>query len=259
MNQKEKLLYRLEQIGKALKESGKARALIGFGSVGVETERIDDYSDLDFLAVVKKGVKSEFINNMSWLSSVAKISYCHMNTNDGFKIFFEDGIYCEFGVLEEDEVNQIPHAEGRLIWSEQDFNTELRMPTKKCDYEVNDINWAFGEALTNLYVGLCRFARGEKLSATRFIQMYAVDHLLACSHLLSKEVPYYKDSFQNERRYEIRYTSIASCLPDMIQGYEKCPESALAILEFIEREYTVTPFFRKIILNLIDHCIQSRE
>ena len=35
-----------------------------------------------------------------------------------------------------------------------------------------------GEALTNLYVGMAREKRGEKLSAMRFIQGYAVDRLL---------------------------------------------------------------------------------
>ena len=41
--------------------------------------------------------------------------------------------------------------------------------------------WSLGEALTNLYVGLSRLRRGEKLSAMRLIQYHAVDRILELS------------------------------------------------------------------------------
>jgi hypothetical protein len=42
------------------------------------------------------------------------------------------------------------------------------------------VEWLLGEALTCLYVGLCRYHRGEKLSAQLFIQHYAhkVKHII---------------------------------------------------------------------------------
>jgi lincosamide nucleotidyltransferase len=224
-----------------IKKSGKSRALIGFGSVGKDVDRVDEFSDLDFLIIVKKGYKSEVIMNMGWLTSIGPVDFYYMHTKDGFKLFYKDGIYCEFGILNEDEINQIPHGEGRVIWSEADFNENLCRTTKECDYEVSDTNWAVGEALTNLYVGLCRYARGEKLSASRFIQNSAVDSLLACSNSLCEEIAYFKDPFQNERRYP----SLASSLPDMIQGYEKSAESALAILGFIEIHFEINPLIKK--------------
>lgn len=41
--------------------------------------------------------------------------------------------------------------------------------------------WEFhlNEALTDLYVGLHRELRGERLNAARFIQSYAVDRVIA--------------------------------------------------------------------------------
>lgn len=258
MEQKEKLLHRLEQISDSLRKSGKVRALVGFGSTGEEIDRMDCYSDLDFLVVVKKGYKKELIENIiDWLRSIAPIGYYHMNTKDGFKLFYEDGIYCEFGVLEEEEVTQIPHSGGRIIWSEDDFDKNICMPTIKSSDDTKDMNWSVGEALTYLYVGLCRFARGEKLSATRYIQSYAIDHLLECSHLLCKEISYSRDSFQNERRYEKRYPTLSVFLPEMIQGYEKCPESALAILKFMELYFEINPFMKTRIENLANQIIRK--
>lgn len=259
MDKKEKLLYRLKEIGELLKKSGKSRALIGFGSVGKDVERVDEFSDLDFLIVVKKGYKSEVIENMGWLTSISPVDFYYMHTKDGYKLFYKDGIYCEFGILEEDEINQIPHGEGRIIWSEVDFDENLCKATKECDYEVSDINLAVGEALTNLYVGLCRYARGEKLSASRYIQNYAIDNLLSCSNSLCEEITYFKDPFQNERRYERRYPSLALSLPDMIQGYEKSAESALAILGFIEIHFEINPLIKEKISNFANEIIQNRK
>lgn len=57
MATKERLLRRLDAIGGSLERRGEALLLLGVGSVGVETERIDDYSDLDFFVIVKPGYK----------------------------------------------------------------------------------------------------------------------------------------------------------------------------------------------------------
>jgi len=260
IHKKQKLLLRLEHISQSLQKSGKARALIGFGSIA-EIGRIDAYSDLDFLVIAKKGNKSELIENIDWLTSIAPVGYYYLFVKDGYKFFYEDGIFCDFGILEEDEVKQIPHAEGRIIWSEDDFDQSLCLPTHICNYEVidvNDISREIGETLTSVYVGLCRFARGEKLSATRHIQNLAIDHLLACSNLLAKETNYHRDSFQNERRYEKRYPSIATYLPKMIQGYEECPESALAIIEFVETFYEINHFMKTTIVNFANDLIKNR-
>lgn len=258
--QKEKLLLRLEQISQSLQKTGKAKALIGFGSVS-EMDRIDAYSDLDFLVVAKDEYKVDLIQNIDWLTSIAPVGYYFLFVEDGYKLFYEDGIFCDFGILEEEKVKQIPHAEGRIIWCEEGFDKSICQSTHSCDYEIKsivDIDKEIGEALTDIYVGLCRFARGEKLSAARHIQNYAIDRLLACSSLLSEEKGAYKDPFQNERRYEKRYADLAAYLPNMIQGYEKCPESALAIIKFIEKFYKINHFMKTTITNFACELIRNR-
>ena len=61
-----------------------------------------------------------------------------------------------------------------------------------------------GEALSNLYVGLGRLRRGEKLSALRFIQGYAVDRVLELARRVESEQPGFPDPFNAERRFEQR-------------------------------------------------------
>jgi hypothetical protein len=75
--------------------------------------------------------------------------------------------------------------------------------------------WLVGEALTNLYVGLGRYRRGEKLSAARFIQNYAVDRILDLAARIEAEQPAFKDQFASERRFEQRFPELASRLPSL--------------------------------------------
>jgi len=62
LRKQEVLISRLNAIGSSLTRSNKPIALIGLGSVGVEVDRLDDYSDLDFFGVVEPGFKNEFLD-----------------------------------------------------------------------------------------------------------------------------------------------------------------------------------------------------
>jgi hypothetical protein len=106
-----------------------------------------------------------------------------------------------------------------------------------------------GEALTNLYVGLGRYWRGEKLSAARFIQGYAVDRVLQLIERITPEAGVPRDSFVIERRFERRFPSLALALPGFIQGYARSPESAAAA--FLERHFDVDAALAGAIRELI--------
>src|ERR1044072_4530284 len=172
------LLKRLDEIGQSLQQSGHALALIGLGSVGLELDRLDAYSDLDFFAIVEDGYKQAYLDSLQWLSNIHPIAYSFLNTKDGYKVLFADGVFCEFAVFEPAELKRIPFAAGRIIWKRADVpNTLSQLSSSPIAASQRSTEWLVGEALTNIYVGLQRDKRGERLSATRFIQGYAVDRL----------------------------------------------------------------------------------
>jgi hypothetical protein len=251
MTTPEKLLERLDVIGESLKNTGKALALLGLGSVGAERDRLDAYSDLDFFAIVKPGQKAVFIQNLDWLSSIHAVIYAFQNTVDGYKLLYEDGIFCEFAVFEPDELAHIPFAAGRIVWHDPVFDPALVVPAVKT-HQPPPVEWHVGEALTNLYVGLGRYHRGEKLSAARFVQEYAVDRVIALSALIETEQPVYRDPFGGERRYEQRFPGIAALLPDFMPGYDRTLEAARAILAFLDQHFDINPAMKQAILNLCD-------
>ncbi len=154
----------------SLKASGKAHALLGLGSVGIETERLDQFSDVDFFAIVQEGnFKQYFLDSLHWLSDILPIDYAVRNTVDGYK-----STLCRWNILwvcgiPNHELAHIPFAEGRIVWRKPTlilsvvFHQQGRL-------KRDSPEWIIGEALTNLYVGMSRYNRGEKLSGSRFVQ-----------------------------------------------------------------------------------------
>jgi hypothetical protein len=234
------LLKRLDEIGHSLAQSGHALALLGLGSVGEELHRLDEYSDLDFFAIVESGYKNRYIENLDWLSSLCPIAFHFKNTEDGYKLLFTDGIFCEFAVFEPQKLQSIPFSAGRIVWQRADAPEDLHRPAKESVHAaLRDMNYLIGEAMTNLYVGMGRDKRGEKLSAMRFIQGYAVDRLLELAEYIEPEQNVTRDIFANERRFEGRHPIIAREMSVWLQGYEHNRESALAILSFLESHFEV--------------------
>lgn len=248
----DRLLTRLDEIGASLARSDKVLALIGLGSVGLERERLDRYSDLDFFAIVETGRKRDFLDDLSWLSDIHPLAYAFRNTPDGYKALFDDGVFCEFAVFEEPELSHIPFAPGRMVWKREGVSDDLRFPRHHpAGPEDRSTEWLLGEALTNLYTGLGRYHRGEKLAAMRLIQVFAVDRVL---ELAEKQGigGAHRDPFALERRIERRNPEIALALPSFAQGYDRSVESARALLAFLEERFEVNPAIRRVILELCE-------
>ncbi|HEX5636912.1 MAG TPA: hypothetical protein VFY78_07505, partial [Gammaproteobacteria bacterium] len=175
------LTKRLADIAQSIQASGKALALLGLGSAGIENTRLDKYSDLDFFVIAKPGFKEYFLDcELSWLQHHSRGAYWYRNTIDGYKFLFKDGVFCEFAIFIPEELAPIPFAEGRVIWADPVFNLSVLTPKSLHGryQQSTNIEWLLGEALTCLYSGMSRNNRGEKLSAMRLIQTQALDRLL---------------------------------------------------------------------------------
>ncbi len=254
MNRPEQLLNRLDEIGKSLSKTQNALALIGLGSVGTETNRLDQFSDLDFFVIVKAGSKPHYLENLNWLTNIAPVAYCFVNTPDGYKLFYADGIFCEFAVFDEDELREAVFAPGRVVWKAEGVSENIGIPQRSVQPKQQpSTEWLIGEALTNLYIGLSRDRRGEKLSAMRFIQNYAVDRILELAERIEEAESITRDEFNRERRCEQRIPAMSKLLPEFLQGYERNQESALAVLSYLDRNFEINPAMKQAILKLRVH------
>ena len=249
------LLIRLDEIAQSLAESQDGLGLLALGSVGDERERLDDFSDLDFFAVVAPGSKTRFLDDLSWLSRIAPVAYAFQNTADGYKLLYADGIFCEFAVFEPEELVSAVYVGGLWVWRRDGFVGEENGGGKRpLSPKPNppDPQYLVGEALTNLYVGLARYHRGEKLSAMRFIQSYAVDRVIELANLLDEQLPGLQDPFALERRVEQRQPALAVILPTFTPGYDQSPSAAKAILHFLDNNFSINQMMKLEILKLCE-------
>ena len=249
----QQLLNRLDEIAASLDRSGHGLALLALGSVGLELERLDQYSDLDFFAIVEDGQKAHFIQNLDWLECLHPVAYSFQNTADGHKLLYADGIFCEFAVFELNELADVTYPAARVVWKRPGVSAEIAHPRRPLpERSQHSPEWLLGEALTNLYVGLCRYQRGEKLIAQRFIEQYAVDRLVELAGLVETPQTGKTDLFSDVRRFEQRFPQTASHLGEFIQGYDHLPQSSRAILAYLDEYFNVSPAMHQAILELCE-------
>jgi hypothetical protein len=228
------LLTRLDEIAQALADSGSAQALIGLGAVGLEMQRLDTRSDLDFFVIAQPGHKQRLIERLDWLEAAHPLAWHFRNTVDGHKALMRDGVFCEFAVFEREELDTIPFAPGRLVWCLKGVDPSMALPRKPLPGPAsNDEGWLVGEALSCLFVGLQRWHRGERLSAARFVQGHALDRLIELDALKYPPPAHAPpaDVFNRERRVEFRQTGLAAELVALVPGYAATPQAALAVLQ----------------------------
>ncbi|HET7568075.1 MAG TPA: hypothetical protein VFJ91_08805 [Gaiellaceae bacterium] len=230
----ELLLRRLDEIGASLARRDDAVALLGLGSVGLDTHRLDEHSDLDFFAVVEAEALPRYLDSIDWLEDAHPVAYSFRNTRDGRKALFADGVWCEYAVFAPAQLAEIPFARGRIVWQRADAPAGLDTPSRRPpSLEGSDRDFHANEALTQLYVGLHRELRGERLSAMRLIQVHAVERAIALLALERPEAPQ-QDPFAAERGVELRFGADELPLAEFVQGYDRNRESALALLAWLE-------------------------
>jgi hypothetical protein len=230
-----RLLQRLDELGALLAQRGDALALLGLGSVGVDVGRLDDHSDMDFFVVVDDDAKQRYLDSIDWLEQLAPVVFSFPNSVDGRKVLFADGLFAEYAVFTLGELRGAAYPPGRIVWKRSDAPAGLesagRMPEPSPQASAGH---QANEALTNLYVGLHRDLRGERLSAMRLIQVHAVDRLLTFLHLTEPAAGRQQDVFGVERGAERCFGPEALPLVKFAPGYERNREAALAILEWLE-------------------------
>lgn len=236
------LIERMDQIGRAVATYEGTAQLLALGSIGLELDRLDAYSDLDFFLIVEDGQKERFLETLDWLE-VEPIAYQFRNTRDGYKVLYADGIYAEFAVFDLLEMAHIGYTPGRIVWQRDDAYTSLAIP--KTTFASREPAFHYEEALTNVYVGLLRERRGERLAALQLVQGSAVDNVIRALGETS-------DPFNPTRRVEQTHAALVPFFEGAVTGYGRTDEAAAHILRFIEARYDVNPTLRREIMALLE-------
>jgi hypothetical protein len=196
---------------------------------------------MDFFVIVDDGAKQRYLDSIDWLEALCPVEFSFENSVDGRKVLFSDGLFAEYAVFTVEELRGASFPPGRLVWARGDAPAGLERPGRlpgpsPYDYPEYHVN----EAVTNLYVGLHREARGERLAAMRLIQVHAVDRLLNYLELTTPGRAR-QDPFAVERGAEKRFGPEVLPLSDIVLGYGRNREAALAMLDWLEARVEVDP------------------
>lgn len=236
-------LARLDDLAAHLSRDPDAVALLGLGSAGVEHHRFDDHSDLDFFVVVAtEAAKRRMLDDVAWLAAFGEEPvWSFVNSPDGRKALYADGLFLEYAVFAAAELPGIRFAGARTVWvrpgAEVDLDDHLGPPEPG---PLDTVGFHRDEALSNLYVGLHRELRGERLTAVRFVQVHAVDHCLALLRLAPGEPWRQQDPFEPTRRVERTLPAGAFPLAAAVGGYDRNVEAAQAVLDWL-RDHDPAP------------------
>lgn len=247
------MLRRLDDLGDHLATRDDVLALVGLGSAGVAHDRLDEHSDLDFFVLVEDGAKARYLESVDWLQTSCPLAYSFVNDPNGRKALFADGVFAEYAVFTLAELAQVPFTGARIVWRRHDAPADLvdrgRAPGGPA---YDTVEFHLNEALTNLYIGLHRELRGERLSAARFIQSYAVDRVIALLRLTGPQAGHRLDPFDASRRVEQAYPPDVLPLAAMVPGYQRNHDAARAVLGWLEQRFPVDPAIGAAVRLLLD-------
>ncbi len=159
--------------------------------------------------MVDAGAETAYLGDIDWLEATAPIAWSFVNSPHGRKVLFADGLFAEYAVFTLTELAGASYPPARSIWRRSDAPAGLEEPVVPLP-AAPSLEEQVGEAVTNLYVGLHRDLRGERLTATRFIQGYAVDRLVTILGLLGLGDGGQQDPFVVERGVERRFPAIGA-------------------------------------------------
>ncbi|MCP2328995.1 hypothetical protein HDA40_007502 [Hamadaea flava] len=246
------MLRRLDDLAAHLATRGDVLGVLGLGSAGVEQDRFDEHSDLDFFVVVDDlAAKQRYLDDIGWLAAPAPVAYSFVNDRNGRKALYADGVFCEYAIFTLTELEQLPFTGARVIWARPDAPENLAERGAQPTPENSTVEFHLNEALTNLYVGLHRELRGETLTAARFVQSYAVDRVIALARLTDPRA-YQRDVFDPSRRVERAYAPAELPLAGMVPGYGRTFEAAEVTLGWLRARFEVDPVIGAAIDELLE-------
>lgn len=260
MTKHELIQERLEQIRLAIAAQNHTLAmLLPHRNGPLHAMRADD-CDIGFMLLVEVGCKELFLGDIEWLSEIQHIAFEFRRSPGHFRFLFSDGIFCDLTVMEKHEMENTDILPKDIAWQRATIHSDIfdvAVPQSSRQYlddivEYDEPDWLLGELLTNLLIGLRRFNNGEKLSAFYLIQHHALSRLLSLVNQWERKTSKNCDPLPSQRQsVERNYPHLCNLLSEFAQGYEASPQSALAILNYIEQHTAINYFIKDQILNQI--------
>jgi hypothetical protein len=225
-----------ERLRTRLEGDARVLALVALGSTALP-ERRDSYSDHDFWVVVTPGTRAAFLEDTSWLPDAESVVSCIRTGVRYLVALYYSGHTMELGIFEPDELSEGKLGAYRLWFDRHGIEERLaeiatrspvRPPTPDDQSECVPL-------FTALLTGAARTARGEHLSAHKYIRFFALDFLLG---LLVRNKPSAQPELIDPLDPWRRFDDLDPAVAADIRAAVRLPtvEAAVRLLDIADRE-----------------------
>lgn len=193
-----------------LQADDRVLGLIALGSMAEVNRLPDDWSDHDFFVITPPGEQEDFRQNLGWLPDYESIVLSIRETAHGLKVLYDFGHLLEFAIFDIHELSQVDINDYRVLIDRADLMPIVVNIAKRPVQSSFDATKQFTMVISLIYVGMGRYARGERLSAHAFIKNHLLHHLLSLlAHLLDGDVSHL-DNLDAFRRFEQVYPDVGA-------------------------------------------------
>jgi len=201
-----------------LEADPRVRALVALGSTAAPELR-DEHSDHDFWVVVEDGERAGFVADPGWLPDAGEIvAWVRQGERYGTALF-ESGQVVEVGIFEVAELSSGRLSHYRVCFDRAGIAetlAEIAANSPSRSGRLDDRPECEILFLT-LLTGACRAARGEHLSAQKYLAYHALDMLLGLLARRDPSEPDGRDPLDPWRRVESTDAQLATELLSVLR------------------------------------------
>jgi hypothetical protein len=225
-----------ESLRARLEGDARVLALVALGSTAVP-ERRDHYSDHDFWVVVTPGSRMALLEGVSWLPDVENLV---SSTRTGARYLvglYVTGHVIELGIFEPEELSEGKLGAYRILFDRHGIEEQLAEIAKRSSGRppTPDEHSECELLFVTLLTGATRAARGEQLSAHKYIRYFAPDFLIG---LLVRSKPSAHGELIDPLDAWRHFDQLDPAVAADLRAAVRLPaiEAALCLLEIAERE-----------------------
>jgi len=227
----------LERLIVSLGADERVVGVVGLGSTAATVREPDEWSDHDLWVVVEAGCEEEYRSDPAWLPDHGRLILWMRETPHGMKAVYDDGHMVEVAVFRLDELAVTAANAYRVLLDRGGVAAALDDVRAKTADRVTETRrteaYLAGQFVTQLLVGLNRYARGEILSGHEFIKTHAVGNLLALLPMVLEPAdPSALDDLDPMRRIEQAFPVPAARISEAL--VMDIPGAALGLLAAAE-------------------------
>jgi hypothetical protein len=220
---------RTDRIAAACADDPRITGRVLFGSTA-DTTRIDEWSDHDFAVIAAPEHVEALRADLAFLRDGDRPLAVVREHHNGFKAVTTDGRPMEFAVTDLDGLLGFEANDWAVRIGDEALRSRMHGVAIKPRRPV-DITGAATAVIVAILIGVGRFRRGERVSASTMVRGFAAEHLASLIGACLRPVDDRRDDLDPHRRIELGHPVAGRRLADLLdEPLEDCARGMLELL-----------------------------